>query len=134
VIRGAAVLALVVIAVGLLARLPEGDVRGLAAAAQNVAVPTDGERRFLSAAIDISLNKNFLRHHLRGAIEIDGVDGFVGTDKKRFFDAGVKGGFDDILTAENISLDDFKRVIFGNHDLFQGGGVDDNIGAAGGAL
>ena len=61
------------------------------------------------------------------------MNGFVGTDEKRFFDAGIESGFDHVLTAENVGFNDFERVVFGDDDLFQGGGVDNNVGAAGGA-
>jgi len=46
-----------------------------------------------------------------------------------FATPGIESGLDHVLGPDDVGLDAFEGVVFGRRDLFQGGGVDDDVDA-----
>ena len=97
------------------------------AAANDIAIAGAAETGLPAAGIGIALDKQFLRAEFCHTVKVDGVDGFIGTDRKDLFHAAVQRGIDHVLRTENIGLDRFKRIVLTGRDLLQSGGMDNNI-------
>src|ERR1035437_4891355 len=100
-----------------------------AAAADHVAVPDDGKSRWASSRICVRGDEEFVAHELRGAVEIDGAGGLVRAQRDDPLNLAIKGRIDDVLCAVDVCLDGLEGVVLGGRNLFERGGMDDDVNA-----
>src|SRR6185437_2557064 len=94
------------------------------AAADNVSVARATEPRVLRARIGIGLHEHFFRAQLGGPVKIDGVNSLVSAERYDSADAAIDRSFNYILSAIDIGLDGFKRVVLTSRNLLERGSVD----------
>ena len=91
--------------------LLQKDRNYAAAAANYVAVTRATESRILRAGVCVGLYEHFFRAQLGGAVEIDGIDRFVGAQRHNPAHALINGRIDYVAPAHDVGLDRFKRVV-----------------------
>jgi len=57
------------------------------------------------------------------------IDGFVGRDEHEMVHPGARAGLDDVAGADDVGQHRFVRELLEHRDVFQGGGVEHDIGA-----
>src|SRR5437763_1554950 len=83
--------------------------------------------------VGVALYDDLLGAQFGGAVEIDRVDGLVGRQVDDLLHAGVDGRVDDVLGAEHARAHRFEGVVLARRHLLHGRGVNDDVGALGGA-
>ena len=100
------------------------------AGTHDVAVTGAGEDRaaafegFLSAGLDDFFTEGF--GHAHG---VDRISGLVGGEEHHAFNLVFDCSGDDIVGAEDVGADCFNREEFAGRNFFQGGGMEDIVGA-----
>src|SRR5262249_18275191 len=62
-------------------------------------------------------------------VEVHGVGRLVRAERDHALDAAVDRRVDDVLRAEDVRLHAFPRVVLGDRNLLEGGGVDHHVHA-----
>ncbi len=109
---------------------PQGD--HAPPAAHHVAVAGAADASFVAVAA--LGHGDFFFQGFADAHGVDGVCGLVGGEADDTFDTRIDGDFQDVVRADDVSLDGFHWEEFATGDLFEGGGVEDVIYAAHGAF
>lgn len=113
-----------------LADLLAEDRDDRAARAQHVAEAGGGVDGVTAAAlVVVGGGHQALTHELGGAHDVGGVHGLVGAGEDDALDAGLAGGADDVLHAEDVGLHGIEGRALAEDDVFVGGGVEDEIDA-----
>ena len=86
-----------------------------------------GEPDIVSTLEVVGRHEQFVRTQLGRTIQVDRRGGLVGRQSHHLLDAAIHGRFDDILSANDISLDRFERVVLSCWHLLQGGSVNDDV-------
>ena len=85
------------------------------------------------AGVHVRLDEELLRAQLGGAVQVHGAHRLVGTQRECSGHARIEADLGDVLGAEDVGLDRLERVVLADRHVFQGGRVDDHIGALDGA-
>ena len=109
---------------------PEGDDAAARAHYVAVARAADLGAKGVAALRD----GNLLLEGLADAHGVDGISGLVGGKADDTLHAGVNGRVKDVVRANDVGLDGLHREKLAARDLLEGGGVEDVVHAAHGAL
>src|SRR5690606_15555804 len=98
-----------------------------AARANDVAITDYGKSRPILSGQIIGGDEYLIGRKLAGAIQIDRAHGLVGRQGDDPLHLLPQRSPDDVLGAMNIRVDAFERVVLGDADMLQGGGMDDIV-------
>ena len=119
------------------ARLDLVDEQGddAAAGAHDVAVAgaADGGTAALCGHTGVGID-DVLHHGLGDAHGIDGIGCLVGGQADNTLDAGINGGVEDVVRADDVGLNGLHGEELAGGDLLQGSGVEDVVHAGHGVL
>ena len=101
-----------------------------ATAAHNVAVTSaaDGSATTLSSYTGIGVD-DVLHHGLGDAHGVDGIGGLVGGQADNALNTSVNGSMQDIISADDVSLNSLHREELAGRNLLQSGSVEDVVNA-----
>jgi len=99
-----------------------------AAAPHDVSVAHDREDILAAdGPVDVGGDEQLVRAELCGAVQINGVDGLVCRQGDDTLDVGLQGRVDDVHGAQDVRLDELRRVVLRRRHLLKGCGVDNVV-------
>ena len=95
-------------------------------APHHISITRATEPRLLGTRVGIGLHKHFLGAQLRGAVQVDRVDGFIGAQSKNPPHALIDGSINHVAPTDDVGLNGLEWVVFAGWHLLQRGRVNHN--------